>query len=533
MNYEAPPPARLNFSTERQKVSLFTEQAQEKSAVPNIPLSNPMSGTSGAGQILKGGIVYTLVSLLQRSLSFLLLPFYARVLSPAEFGQIAIITTVTALTSTALSFGIESAVFRQFFALKHDETTRRTFLSTVGTFALVVPTLITLVLAAMSVIFVSSGSTLDRFALGIGFLAAGSMVFGSVIVLPLLRVERRLGPFVAFSSLSIFSTVILTMIFVVGFKWVPSGWFLAQLVGALIALPYGLKIFKPHWTPRLDGVVLKEALRFGTPLVPHQVAHWSLSIADRAILSFFVSPALVGIYSMGYQITSVMGNVLTSANQTLMPEYASMVGRNNQSNGLLRRSATFQLVFSAFLAVGASLVLPPVMRLILPPEYGAAAELVPWIALGYFFFGAYYVPMNMLTLVNGDTKWNWVFTVLAGAIASGLNFFLIPVWGIKAAAIITACGYAFLFTLLSVYGHLKHGNVWPIDGRVARTRLLPLSAITIIGLVFRPDSLPVALIVAVVLAILSAAVAATTLLPLSAVSVLYLSMGRRLRKPSI
>ena len=81
------------------------------------------------------------------------------------------------------------------------------------------------------------------------------------------------------------------------------------------------------------------------------------------------------------------------------------------------------------------------------------------MALGYVFYGAYLIPMNELTLVKGDTKWNWTLTVVCGGVATALNFVSVPKIGIIAPAIVTAVSYGLLFILVLCYLRAKHTSL--------------------------------------------------------------------------
>ena len=44
---------------------------------------------------------------------------------------------------------------------------------------------------------------------------------------------------------------------------------------------------------------LRESLAFGLPMIPHELAGWTLSLIDRIFLAGYTSLATVGLYSLG------------------------------------------------------------------------------------------------------------------------------------------------------------------------------------------------------------------------------------------
>lgn len=421
------------------------------------PHRPPGSKGSTLDGIVRGGVAYSLVSIGQKGIPFLLLPLYANVLSPSQFGQIALVTTLSALMGAVLAFGLDLAVFREFFTLADQPEDRKRFISTLAGFALLAPAAITLVIVAGALAWWPDGSTMNVSVVAFGAAAASLNVFSQTCVLPLLRAEQRLRDFLALSLTNIVLIGGLTILCVSWLELGPEGWFLAQLLSALITLPWSFWMLRMYWTRSIDVPGLVAALKFGIPIVPHRFAHWALAFADRAVLALFVSTALVGIYSLGYQVAAVLGLVLTSLNQALMPEYGRRAGAADATADL-RPLVTMQILATIWLAIGTALLVPPAILLLLP-DYADAAPLVPWFALGYLFYGLYFIPMNAITLLKGDTKWNWIFTIAAGGLNIALNYWLIPHGGIRVPAIMTAVSYALLFVLISTYGHVKYGSL--------------------------------------------------------------------------
>ena len=87
----------------------------------------------------------------------------------------------------------------------------------------------------------------------------------------------------------------------------------------------------------------------------------------------------------------------------------------------------------------------------MPAEFGPSAALLPWIAAGYVFFGLYFLPMNAVSVMAGQTRWVWTATVAAGAVNIGLNLATVPTFGTTAAAVNTAVAYGVLLVLLVGY----------------------------------------------------------------------------------
>lgn len=403
-------------------------------------------------RVLRGTITYAAAAVSQRTIGFLLLPLYARVLSPAEYGQIGVLTTITAALGALLGLGLETAVFRSYVRLRDQPVEQTRFINTVGAFVLVVPLVVAVVAAVGLSSPMEAWFNVPRSGVALGFVGAALAIAATVVPLAVLRAQERLRDYVRLSGVQVLVTVGLTFGFVVILRWGVLGWMLALACSAGILLLRGLAVLGHRWSRDLDPRHLAAALAFGLPMVPHALAHWGLSLSDRAILAAFLDSAEVGIYYVAYQFgmpISVIAIALTQAVQPLYAEASLADDRHPE----LARSASHQVVTTGFLTMAVALLGPPAVLGFLPGSYAAAAPLIPWIALGHGLFGLYFVPMNAITLLSGRNQWVWIVTVTAALANVGLNLLFVPRIGATAAAVNTAVGYAILLVGVSVYMH--------------------------------------------------------------------------------
>ena len=389
----------------------------------------------------------------QRTIGFLLVPLYARVLSPTEYGQIALLITITAALGTVLGLGLETAVFRSYVRLRDQPVELARFINTVGAFAVVVPLVAAVVAAVGLSPLIEGWFSVPRSGVALGFVGAALAISATAVPLALLRAQERLRDYVRLSLVQVLLTVGMTFVFVVILHWGVTGWMLALACSAGILLLRGLAVLGHRWSRDLDTRYLAAALAFGLPMVPHALAHWGLSLSDRAILAAFLDPAQVGVYYVAYQFglpVSVITIALTQAAQPLYAEASFASDRYPE----LARTASNQVVITGFLTMVVALLGPPAVLAFLPGSYAQAAPLIPWIALGSGLFGLYFVPMNAITVLSGRNRWVWIVTVTAALTNVGLNLLLVPRIGATGAAINTAIGYAILLVGVSGYMYL-------------------------------------------------------------------------------
>ena len=405
--------------------------------------SQPRKTGTASRRMVRGTAAYAAAAVLQRAMVFLLLPFFARVLTPAEFGQIGVLTTLAAAITVLVGFGLETAMFRGYSQLAGDAQGANAFVNTVGGFALVVPVTLAIIFAAAGAAPISQSFSLPADALRLAGLGAALTASATLVPLAVLRAQERLRDYLQLTVLQVVVTPVLTILFVAVAGWGVSGWMLAYALSSLVLLVRGLAILGHRWTLSFELHHLSGALRFGIPLIPHGLSHWGLAVSDRAILGAFVSASLVGAYYIAYVISLPISLVAVAVSQATQPVYAEAI-QSRERVRELGPITTIQTLLVVLAGAGVALVGPPVLLLLLPPDYAPAAGVIPWLAAGTCLFGLYLMPMNAISVTVGRTQRVWIITVLAAGTNIVLNLALVPQFGTAAAAVDTTIGYGVL-----------------------------------------------------------------------------------------
>lgn len=163
-------------------------------------------------------------------------------------------------------------------------------------------------------------------------------------------------------------------------------------------------------------------LRYSLPLVPLAALAWFNGVGDRYIIGASIGVGEAGLYAAAYGLVSRPFIMLSTMAELLMrPILLDSVASNDPEKSARAKRGWLALVGSGS-AVGAILfflLASLVCRFFLAPAYWSVAELMPWIALGYFFFNLSGVYISICYAYN-DTR-----SVLALSIASSLAMVLI------------------------------------------------------------------------------------------------------------
>lgn len=427
------------------------------SEVEEIKLGASSAGIS-SGRALRNAGVYAFATALRGAISFLLLPIYTRVLSPSEYGRLAIILTITTAASIIFSFGLDFAVFRNFFQLASNPAAQRRLVGSLWTFLVLGSMVAALVVSAAVAPWLASSSIVHPWELTIALVGAALFVAATTVPLSLLRAQQRMRDYVVLSLIYTAATVVLTLTFVAGFDAGVTGWLLAVAIANAAGFAAAVRIIPWRAPKPFDRRLVRDGLALGLPLIPHFLGHWALLLADRAILGTIVSTAAVGVYTLAATLALPALILVQALAQAFMPSYAAAAA-NEADRARLTGIVSVQAISVLAICLAVALLGPNLVALVAPPEYHGAAPLIPWIALGYAFLGLYSTPMNGLSLGMGRTQFVWVATAIAACANIAMIYTLVPIHGIEGAAIASAFGY---FVLLVAIGWHSRSPLNPV-----------------------------------------------------------------------
>jgi O-antigen/teichoic acid export membrane protein len=137
--------------------------------------------------------------------------------------------------------------------------------------------------------------------------------------------------------------------------------------------------------------------------------------------------------------------------RTAWPAFAYSIEDDREARRTYSFVLTYLLAFASWAALGLGALAPWWTEILTSkPGYQRAEEAVALLA----FAGAVYAGYTVLAIGSGrarKTQLNWVVTGFGAAINVGLNFWLIPAYGMVGAAISTLAAYVALFVGMTIY----------------------------------------------------------------------------------
>jgi O-antigen/teichoic acid export membrane protein len=391
--------------------------------------------------------IYGVGSILLRSIAFFLLPLYTRFLTPSDYGILAVTGVVSAILSILLPLSLHGALNPIYFD-PGNEQERRANLGTVWITILLLASAGTITLDLTgSYVFPLVFRNVPfipyiRLTIWTAFLTT----FG-LVPLNLFQIQERARVYVALTVSAMLLQTGLGVFFVVFQNQGAQGNLLGAFLGALVmTVPFSW-LALGNLQPTLRRDVLARALAYSLPLVPHSVAGWVLQLSDRAILERFVSLEQLGLYSLGYTYAAIMNMIAYALNSAWVPFlFKTDAQEGEEACGRFSRLGTYFALLLCFVALGLGLFAQEVIGLMTVPAFHEAARVAPWIVAGLLLAGLYYFPINFLFLKR-ETKLVPIVTVVSGLLNVGLNLWLVPHYGIMAAAQAAFLSYAVMLLL--------------------------------------------------------------------------------------
>jgi len=228
-------------------------------------------------------------------------------------------------------------------------------------------------------------------------------------------------------------------------RWALLGVFgvvLADLVVTAIFTPILSLWVWPLIRPAFSRDVLREALGFGLPRIPHSIANQVIALADRTFLNAYAKLADVGVYSVGASFGMAPKLFLSAFESAWTPFFLSVM-HEKDARRTYSTVSTYVMLVLVLLVAGLAGAAPDLLRLTTTKQFHHASDVTPWIALGAMFQGVYLVG-SIGIIITTRTVIYPVATGIAAAVSLAANAFLIPRYGTIGAAWANATAYGTL-----------------------------------------------------------------------------------------
>ena len=457
-------------------------------------------GPSHIVTLAKQTVVYGLSGVLLQAVGVITLPIFARAFSQAEYGKLELGLVLSSVTLTIVDLGFASAAQRSFYdyADTQAEQRRRVLFTafTSTTAAAVVGFLVLVALRQELQSWLFDGSSAERLILAIA--VSIPIVNAATFLRETMRLRFRQWSYVAAAVMAAVLSAAVSVALVVGFNAGVDAVFVGAIAGNALGVVYGFWIARHDLGRRFSGHELRVMLAYGIPLVPAALAMWALALIDRVMLSRLGNLAEVGEYAVANRVASLLMLLVTAFTLAFGPYIFSIYSRDPEMEKLVRAKS---LTYLAVVLLVAALVLTLYAREaldLIAPAFDRAYRAVGPLTFGIVAFGISAVVMSGISFAR-RTRWLPLIAGAAAAVNIGLNFALIPPYGMVGAAVAAAIAYSALALIEYAVAQRVYPTVYEI-GKLVRALVLGVAAGSVGLVVINPLWLSLLVKTAVLLA---------------------------------
>ncbi|MCI8584233.1 MAG: oligosaccharide flippase family protein [Dorea sp.] len=389
-------------------------------------------------KILKTGSLSLLCTVLVKAVNLISIPVFSRLLTTSEYGKADVFMTYVNIFMIILGLDFAGAVGKGRLDFEEDgnEYITSSLLFTT-LFSVGVVLIINILFPIFQIIF-----GMDRLTVNIMLLYSYAMfviAYRSAEFNFYYEYKKNMA-----MSLSIaignfaFSIILIKTIFAGQKFW-------GRIFGAAIPtltvafFVYWYLLQRGRWIMRKKYV--KYSLKFGVPLIPHNLSHMVLSSADKVMINSMISSSASGIYSLVYTLGMLTQVVFEAMNNVFGPWLFRQLKKREEHN--VRYVQKYYLLVYCIVTVGVLTISPEIIKIIGPKEYWEGISMVMWVVYAAFINFTYTLYVNV-EFFYGKTMLISVGTIMAALINVFLNLFFLQEFGYQFGAISTTVSYVAL-----------------------------------------------------------------------------------------
>ncbi len=399
--------------------------------------------TEGSGKkIISHSKIYLAGNILQRCVSFVMLPIYTRFLTPSDYGVLELLSMVLDFVGVILGLRIGQAIFRYF--AEYDNTKDKNEVISTALWLVAALNLFGVSLIAVSanplasLVFGDTGQASNLLLFSLTLLMQGFIE----IPLAYIRAQQRPGLFVSFSIAKLALQLGLNIFFVVYMQLHVEGVIYSSIISSMImGTMLGL------YTLRDCGICFsrekaRQLVSFSLPLMATGLIAFYITFGDRYFLRLYGGGlAEVGVYSLGYKFGFLLIFLIVTPFASIWDSEKYNIAKKENAQQTFQNVFTIYTTVVILVCIVISLFVKDLLRIMSAPEFWGAAKIVP-VILGGYLANAVLQYVNFGVLLRNRTIEITYGTLIAAVVISIGYLFLIPRYGGMGAAWATLFAFA-------------------------------------------------------------------------------------------
>lgn len=400
--------------------------------------------------------IYVLSSFLLKGVNFITTPIFTRIMSPEEYGNVSSAVMLTSFLAIFICCQVSSSIYTA--KVDYDKDGFNEFAYHLSVFSIISAVVIGFIVYLLGE-YITTFVALDGVLIvPIIFAAVGTSfitLYSSFLV-----AQKKPKNKAIFSIVVSVSTVLVSLITVLS---VQSHKDYARIISIsfvhFIATVVIFLLLRSGRSPSFQTEQFKKNVKYALvisfPLILHLLANLINSQADRLFIIRMMSNKDLALYSVSYSLGMVFLAFIDAFMMAWTPWYYEKTKKNEPEK--VHKACKVMFLLLALLFSLIMLLSPELLAIVAPASYSSAQTCVVAIAFGVFFQSLYKFP-SCYEVYKKNTKYVAMCTIISGVLNIGLNFILIPTFGIFGAALATAISYIVLFVLHDIAARYLIGD---------------------------------------------------------------------------
>ncbi|WP_368869588.1 lipopolysaccharide biosynthesis protein [Proteus terrae] len=388
-------------------------------------------------KLLKGASVYLISNILNSAIPFLLLPILTRYLSTEEYGKIAMFQIFLAGIGTLIGCNTISAISRKYFDDRKNDNELKKYNNSC-LFILFISSIFIFIIVS---IFINQLSSFLSIPPKWVFIAIIISTINYIISLRLIQWQVR-GEAKKFgilqlsnSSTNITLSLVLIIIFNQGAQGRIDAQFIASILFFILSAFLLIKGNLISPIPKPTYSLVKDALSYSIPLLPHTIGVFFISFIDRFIINKEMGLGEAGIYMVAVQLSSTIAIIFNSLYQAYIPWLFDRLKKDDENEKLKIVKYTYLFfIFLIFSSLIIFIISPIIVKFLVGEQYHSITNIIGWLCIGQIFGGMYLI-MSGYIYYSKKTSRLALITISSGITNVLLLIVFVPIYGLIGAAI--------------------------------------------------------------------------------------------------
>ena len=406
----------------------------------------------------KAGI-FLFANIVNAAIPFLLLPILTRVLTPADYGVVAMFSIMVSIFGALTGLSVHGAIGVRYFELDRKALAR--YVADCVTILCISTLVVLLLVAVIGDRLVSITNVPYRWLL-VAVVVSG-LQFMVNIKLTLWQVSQNAKSYGVFqvSQGLVNSTCSLLLIFLFYMAWEGRVWGQVVATAAFGVLALFALFRSKELNFRHDGqTYYRDAINFGVPLIPHVIGGLAMVVADRFIVGSFLDLESVGIYTLALQFGMAMGLIADAFSKVYSPWLYRKLKDSTPVARLEVVGVTYlSWLFFIMLALAAQVFCSLFFLKIVGENFYKAQEILFWFFLGQTFKGMYLTVTGLFFFSSRTGRLSFI-TLSTGGVSILASLWFVERFGLGGAAMAYALSEFVLFFFVWAFSRLIYPMPW-------------------------------------------------------------------------